>query len=485
MTTSLSETELRAAITRELPGVQADLTRLVAIPSIAFPEFDHAHVQRSAEATAELLRGCGLTAEIVTAGGQPAVIGRRPAPPGAPTVLLYAHHDVQPVGTPERWTSPPFEPTERDGRLYGRGAADDKAGIAAHVAAIRAWTTARGGPPMNVKVIIEGEEEIGSPNLDRFLEAHADELAADVIVLTDLSNWKVGWPGLTYALRGMAEVFVTVRTLAQPVHSYWDDFFGHRGYVDAAYLAGILGRTREQQRYAAARDTFARDLKNSIAEAMAEKGIDYVPGCAELGDFDATSTTVALTPTDAADLLPETAIRATFEKYWKFFTDRRDGGLTWEAFTPYEMRVIGSFVRLGWRDRANEALEWFMSYRNPPGWLQWAEVAYREKRAPKYIGDMPHTWVGSDFVRSVLDMLAYERARDSSLVVGAGVPWSWIAPPHGTPVEMASPGINVRDVGTIYGRVGFSMHVRGDSVEVALQPGMRVPPDDSTPESFW
>jgi F5/8 type C domain-containing protein len=253
---------------------------------------------------------------------------------------------------------------------------------------------------------------------------------------------------------------------ANPMHSYWDDFFAYRGYADAAYLAQVLGRGPDQARYVAARDTFAHDLAASIAAAMKEKNIDYVPGCAELGDFDATSTTVALTPTDAADFLPAAAISATFERYWKFFTDRRDGKLEWDGFTPYEVRVIGSFVRLGWRDRANAALEWFMGYRNPPGWKQWAEVAYREKRAPKYVGDMPHTWVGSDFVRSVLDMLAYERARDSTLVVGAGVPWSWIAD---------KPGLTVNRVRTIYGPVGYSMFARGDSVDVALGAGTRMP----------
>ena len=141
MTVALTETALRAAIQRELPGVRADLERLVRIPSIAFDGYDHSHVQRSAEAVAELLRGAGLPdVRIVRAGtGQPAVIGRRPAPPGAPTVLLYAHHDVQPPGDLGQWQSEPFEPVERDGRLYGRGAADDKAGVMAHVAALRAF----------------------------------------------------------------------------------------------------------------------------------------------------------------------------------------------------------------------------------------------------------------------------------------------------------------------------------------------------------
>src|SRR2546423_9509950 len=127
---TLSESDLRAAIAREMPGVRADLERLVRIPGIAFTGFDHAQVERSAEAVAELLRGVGLPdVRIVRKGGQPAVIGRRPAPAGAPTVLLYAHHDVQPVGDLTQWQSEPFEPVERDGRLFGRGAADDQAGL--------------------------------------------------------------------------------------------------------------------------------------------------------------------------------------------------------------------------------------------------------------------------------------------------------------------------------------------------------------------
>ncbi|MFF3855184.1 dipeptidase [Micromonospora sp. NPDC002575] len=212
----MSDAEVRAAVARELPGVRADLERLVRIPGIAFDGFDHSHVERSAEAVAELLRGCGLDVKIVRSGGQPAVIGTRAAPPGAPTVLLYAHHDVQPVGDLSLWESDPFEPVERDGRLYGRGAADDKAGIMAHVAALRAFGDRL---PVGVVIFVEGEEEYGSDSLERLLAEHRHALASDVIVIADSANWDVGVPALTTSLRGIVNCFVEVRTLDHAVHS--------------------------------------------------------------------------------------------------------------------------------------------------------------------------------------------------------------------------------------------------------------------------
>jgi acetylornithine deacetylase/succinyl-diaminopimelate desuccinylase-like protein len=208
--------DLRAAIAREMPGVRADLERLVRIPGIAFEGFDHAQVERSAEAVAELLHGCGLDTEIVRGDGQPAVIGRRAAPPGAPTVLLYAHHDVQPAGDPSRWRSDPFESVERDGRLYGRGTADDKAGVMAHVAALRAFGDRL---PVGVVVFVEGEEEYGSESLDGIIAAHREELRSDVIVIADSGNWEIGRPALTTSLRGLVNCFVEVRTLSSAVHS--------------------------------------------------------------------------------------------------------------------------------------------------------------------------------------------------------------------------------------------------------------------------
>lgn len=220
--TTMTVDQLRAAIEREMPGVRADLERLVRIPGIAFEGFDHAPLARSAEAVAELMRGAGVDARVTRAGGgHPAVIGRREGPPGAPTVLLYAHHDVQPTGDRGMWASDPFEPVERDGRLYGRGAADDKAGVMAHVAALRAFGCGTGDDrlPVGVAVFVEGEEEYGSASLPALLAAHREELAADVIVLADAGNWDVGVPALTTSLRGIVNCFVTVEVLESAAHS--------------------------------------------------------------------------------------------------------------------------------------------------------------------------------------------------------------------------------------------------------------------------
>ncbi|MGZ4469667.1 MAG: M20/M25/M40 family metallo-hydrolase, partial [Nocardioidaceae bacterium] len=187
---------IRAAVRDVLPSVRADLEDLVRIPSVSADPARRDDVRRSAEATAELFRGEGFEdVQILSVGdGAPAVVARKPAPAGAPVVLLYAHHDVQPVGDEADWDSAPFEPTVRGDRLYARGAADDKAGIAAHLAAIRTFGA---DLPVGVTVLVEGEEEVGSPTLEPFLAQHKDLLAADVIVIADSGNWDIGEPALT------------------------------------------------------------------------------------------------------------------------------------------------------------------------------------------------------------------------------------------------------------------------------------------------
>ncbi len=210
---------IRTRVREQLPRLRSDLEALSRIRSLSadtHEDFDPAILEQSAEATAALLRAEGLEVEIVREGGAPAVIGHVDGPAGAPTVMLYAHHDVQPAGDPALWDSDPWVPTERNGRLYGRGVADDKAGITAHLAALRAHA---GALPVGVTVFVEGEEEWGSDSLPVILERHGHKLAADAIVLADSGNWEVGLPALTTTLRGLVRAVVTVQTLDHGVHS--------------------------------------------------------------------------------------------------------------------------------------------------------------------------------------------------------------------------------------------------------------------------
>lgn len=233
---------LQRAVRDGLPRAIAELTDLVRIPSVSWDGFDPEHVRTSAERTAHLVRELGVFEEVLVDRapgpdgvlGQPAVLARRAARSGRPTVLLYAHHDVQPPGADSDWSSPPFEPTLRGDRLYGRGVADDKAGVMAHIAAIRALTEI--GPELEVGLVvfIEGEEEFGSRSFGALLERHRDVLAADIIVVADSDNWTIDTPSLTVGLRGNVTFSLTVATLGHASHS---GMFG--GAVPDAMLATI------------------------------------------------------------------------------------------------------------------------------------------------------------------------------------------------------------------------------------------------------
>jgi cysteinylglycine-S-conjugate dipeptidase len=211
--------ELRVAISEGHPRDVEELSNLVRIPSIAFPGYDEKPVRESAEATAETLEAAGYGGvrliELPDVD-HPAVFGEVVGPAGAPTVLLYAHHDIQPEGPVEEWTSPPFEPEVRGGRLYGRGTSDDKCGIILHAASLRAWGAA---PPVSVKVLVEGEEESSADHLPFLIDGHKDLLAADIVAVADGGNWRTGLPTLETSIRGVVDCTVTVRVLDLAVHS--------------------------------------------------------------------------------------------------------------------------------------------------------------------------------------------------------------------------------------------------------------------------
>ncbi len=242
---------LRLALAAGRERQRADLEALVRIPSVSADPASAHHVRASADAVAALLADLGLEARVLTASGAdgadegaPAVVARRPAPAGAPTVLLYAHHDVQPPGAAQGWTTPAFEPAERAGRLYGRGTADDKAGVVVHVAALRA-ALAQWGPDdgVGVTVFVEGEEEVGSPTFAAFLREHRELLAADVVVVADSDNWDVDTPSLTTSLRGLVDATVVVRTLDHPVHS---GLYGGPVLDATTALVRLLDRLRDE-----------------------------------------------------------------------------------------------------------------------------------------------------------------------------------------------------------------------------------------------
>lgn len=253
---------------------------------------------------------------------------------------------------------------------------------------------------------------------------------------------------------------------AKPMHSYWDDFFALRGFKDAAFIARELRRP-ESAEYARLRDTFRDDFYASIRFVTARHGIDFIPGSAELADFDATSTTVAVSPGGEAHRLPADLLQRTFDRYFAEARDRAQGRTPWDAYTPYELRTVGTFVQLGQKERAHELLSFFFQHQRPLGWYMWAEVVFNDRNKPSFIGDMPHTWVGSDYIRSFLDMFAFERESDSSLVVGAGVREDW---------ARERPGVGVANLSTHYGPLSYDMRADSGVVRVNIGAGTRIPP---------
>jgi len=252
----------------------------------------------------------------------------------------------------------------------------------------------------------------------------------------------------------------------KPMHSYWDDFWALKGYGGAIDLATALGNQDEAERLRGERDGFRRDLFDSLRAAAAAHGIRYVPGAAELGDFDPTSTAIAFAPRGESAALPPELVRPTYERYWREFVERRDGTIAWDAYTPYEMRIVGTFVRLGWRGRAQALLDYFLDDRRPKAWNQWAEVVGRDPRRPRFVGDMPHAWVASDFIRATLDLFAYERDDDHAIVLAAGIAPGWLD----------EGGVTVQNLRTPYGPLSYTLRRDGDRVALRIAAGSGMPP---------
>ena len=241
---------------------------------------------------------------------------------------------------------------------------------------------------------------------------------------------------------------------AKAQYSLWDDFWALRGYKDAADVAQWLGKT-EADKIAASRDQFAGDLHKAILASVNHFNIDYIPGATSLGDFDATSTTIGLDPGGEQSRLDPKLLNRTFETYWQRFVARRDGKLGWNDYTPYELRNVSAFIRLGWRDRADALLEFFKNDRRPQAWNQWAEVVGKERREVRFIGDMPHAWISSDYIRAALDMFAYENHDDHSLILGAGFDADWLI----------GEGVSIKGLATPYGKIDFAM--RGNAARLS------------------
>ncbi|GJL69636.1 MAG: hypothetical protein NPIRA06_22710 [Nitrospirales bacterium] len=251
--------------------------------------------------------------------------------------------------------------------------------------------------------------------------------------------------------------------LDRPAYSFWDNFWGLKGLNDAAFLAAELGHSDRAADIRADAAEFAADIGASVSLLGEELG--HVPGAADRKDFDPTSTTIALSPTGAATALPRELLVHTFEEAWSEFVSRRDGQKAWEVYTPYEFRQVSAFVRLGEVERAHALLDFYMQDRRPTAWNQWSEVIGRRERVPRFIGDMPHTWVGSDFIRAVLDLFVYAEAETGSLVIGAGLPRHWFQ----------GDGIRVRGLKTPYGEVSYTARDENGQVLVDLQ-GSSMPP---------
>jgi hypothetical protein len=262
---------------------------------------------------------------------------------------------------------------------------------------------------------------------------------------------------------------------AKPMHSYWDDFFTLRGLKDAVTIASILNNKEAQKRFIIIRDEFQKNLYNSISLTMKKHNINYIPGCVELGDFDATSTTISIYPGNELGNLPQPALNNTFDKYYDYFRSRKTPEFKWDAYTPYEIRTAGTFLYLGQKDKTYELLDFFFNNQRPSAWNHWAEVVWKNRNEPRFIGDMPHTWIGSDYINVVRSVFIFEREYDSSLVIGLGFKQEWIDSPS---------GITVKNQSTYYGDISYSIKKEGDDYLAEFSGNIKMPGGKIKLENF-
>lgn len=242
-------------------------------------------------------------------------------------------------------------------------------------------------------------------------------------------------------------------------YSYWDNFWALRGYKDAVLIARALGHEAEAQRWSAWTASLERELGASIVATAAHHRIDFIAGAADRGDFDPTSTTIALNPVQAE--LPATLLEATFERYWRESITRASGQREWKDYTPYELRSVGALARLGHSARAHAMLDYFFRDRRPAAWNQWAEVVRPGYRERGFFGDLPHAWVASDYIRSALDLFAYEREANASIVIGAGWKPEWL-----------TQGLELRGLSTAFGVLDYKLERTGDGWRFTLARGL-------------
>ncbi|MCA9733224.1 discoidin domain-containing protein [candidate division KSB1 bacterium] len=262
-----------------------------------------------------------------------------------------------------------------------------------------------------------------------------------------------------------------------PRHSYWDDFWAMKGLKDAVTIAEITGENESAMKFKSIRDHFKTNLYNSLQLTVKNHQIDYIPGCVELGDFDATSTTIALLPCNERDNLPQNLLQNTFQRYFDFATERMTPSSTWVNYTPYELRTVGTFIYLNQPDRAHQLLDFFFSHQRPANWNHWAEVVWNEPETAKFIGDMPHTWVGSDYINAVRSFFAYEDELADALIIGAGFYHDWLD---------SETGIAFENLPTYYGNVSFKLNkIDENTFRIKIFGEMRMPGGGILIPNLW